>query len=143
MSFFSLFAFLFPLLVLFSFPGVIFFSTITPATCCETCGLHPAFISRHFQCVSVYGLGGCCSLLTQQVLIWMHCGGFVCSTFLLLKHRKGRAAQAEGHRSDKREGAFYLPYVFGWFSEQGLCFQKANSHFKAFVLFVFWKDLFP
>ena len=151
-GFFSMFAFLF--FSLFSFVSLCLVFPppipITPATCYETCLLHPAIISRHFlaafktQTLCVFFLGGghldrirgYCSLLKQQVLIWLHSGGFVCSTFVLPQHRKGRAAQAEGHCRDKRKGAFYLPYFLVGSVSKAFSFR----YFKALALFVLWKD---
>lgn len=77
-----------------------------------SCRFHLVFISRHFLAafktqsgcvvyVCVLGVRGVNEqnwvlllLLTQQVLIWLHSGRFVCSTFILAKCRKGRAAPA-------------------------------------------------
>lgn len=84
-------------------------------------------LSRSRLCVCVgwwlVRIWGYCSLLTQQVLIWLHSGCFVCSTFIPLKHRKGQQSagwQAEGHRRDKREGCFLSAIYLAWISERGL-----------------------
>lgn len=78
--------------------------------------------------------GGHCSLLTQQVLIWLHSGGFVCSTFIPLKHRKGRAAQAEGHCRDKSEDAFCLPYILVGSLSSTFAFTKLSFQGLLFFL---------
>lgn len=61
------------------------------------------------------------------MLIWLHSGGFVCSTFIPLKHRKGRAAQAEGHCRDKREDAFSIPYILVGSVSSAFAFRKHTT----------------
>ena len=85
-------------------------------------------------------IGGYCSLLTQQVLVWLHSGGFVCSTFTLLKHRKGRAAQAarlKGITEIKERVLFSFPYTLVGSLSTAFTFRKHTTIISRPLFYLF------